>query len=118
MATDTAVLRHPLFDPSSTFCRLLAGGRARDKMYGYLIWMAARADRVQYPPRQSSERSEDERGELACRLTPGSDCYVREYGPDVRVLDALSAPAIVLVTGRPEGLHQKQLAGVAEFCLV
>ncbi len=118
MTTDTALRRHPLFDPSSDFCRLLAAGRPRDKMYGYVIWMASRADRMHYPPKQSSERSEDERRQLACRLANSKECRVNGQGPDIQVLDALAAPATVLVTGMAEGLHQEQLAGDAEFCLV
>jgi hypothetical protein len=116
MTTDTALRRHPLFDPSSDFCQLLAAGRPRDKMYGYVIWMASRADRMNYPPKQSSERPEDERRQLACRLASVKDCCVNGQGPDIQVLDALAAPAIVLVLGMAQRQHQ--LAGDAEFCLV
>jgi hypothetical protein len=118
MATDTAVLRHPLFDPSSDYCRLLAGGRADYKMLGYLAWMASRADRFQYPPKQSSERSEDERRQLACRLANRKECCTGGQGPDIQVLDALTCPGLILVLGIPEELGQKRVAGAAEFCLV
>src|SRR5205823_5663736 len=48
----------------------------------------------------------------------GKECGVNGQGPDIQVLDALSCSGLVLVLGVAEGLDQKRLAGVAEFCLV
>src|SRR5438105_3515222 len=110
MTTDTAVLRHPLFDPSSTFSRLQASGRADLKMQGYFHCTAARADRMRYPPKRGSDRSQEERRRLACRLENVSAC-VDGQAPSLEVLDALRAQAVVIVAREPEAGQQAPASG-------
>jgi tetratricopeptide (TPR) repeat protein len=105
MTTHTTVLRHPLFDPSSTFSRLQASGDASLKMQGYFHCTAARADRMRYPQKLSSDRSEEERRRLACRLQNVSAC-LDGHALSLEVLDALAAPAAIIVATEPQATRQ------------
>jgi hypothetical protein len=48
--SESKPIRHPFFDPASTYCRMRKSARPEYKMRGYFHWQKARAIRLGLPP--------------------------------------------------------------------